>query len=56
VRPSVIELDKGTIAASNPLGRLGEPEEIARAVAWLASSDAAYVTGSVLVIDGGETA
>jgi 3-oxoacyl-[acyl-carrier protein] reductase len=36
-----------------PLGRKGEPEEIAKAVAYLASDDAAYVTGHVLSVDGG---
>ncbi|NLX37213.1 MAG: 3-oxoacyl-[acyl-carrier-protein] reductase [Chloroflexi bacterium] len=35
------------------LGRLGEPEDVARAVAFLASDDAAYITGHVLVVDGG---
>jgi glucose 1-dehydrogenase len=38
-----------------PLGRLGEPEEIAAAVAWLASSEAGYVTGATLFVDGGMT-
>jgi len=38
-----------------PIGRLGEPEEIARAVLWLCSSDASFVTGQALAIDGGYT-
>jgi glucose 1-dehydrogenase len=36
-----------------PLGRFGKPEEIAGAVAWVASEEAAYVTGTTLIIDGG---
>jgi NAD(P)-dependent dehydrogenase (short-subunit alcohol dehydrogenase family) len=40
-------------ASRYPLGRLGEPEDIAGAVAFLASSDASWVTGQTLVIDGG---
>ena len=38
------------------MGRLGLPEEIAEAVAYLASDAAAFVTGTTLVIDGGLTA
>lgn len=38
-----------------PWGRLGEPEEVASCIAFLASSDASYVTGAVLVCDGGQT-
>jgi glucose 1-dehydrogenase len=41
--------------AQVPLGRLGEPEEIAAAIAWLAGPDAAYVTGETLFVDGGMT-
>ncbi|MDK2784862.1 MAG: 3-oxoacyl-[acyl-carrier protein] reductase [Bacillota bacterium] len=36
-----------------PLGRFGEPEDVARAVAFLASEEAAYITGQVLAVDGG---
>ena len=41
------------ILASIPLGRTAAPEDIAKAVAFLASDDAAYVTGAVLPVDGG---
>lgn len=41
------------LAAQIPLGRLGEPRDIAGAVAFLASDLAAYITGQVLVVDGG---
>ena len=39
-----------------PLNRLGEPEDIARAVRFLMSDEASYVNGSVIVVDGGVTA
>ena len=46
------ELKDGLIERT-PLGRFGTPEEIAAAVAFLASDDAAYITGQVLAVDGG---
>ena len=41
--------------ATIPLGRFGQPDDIAAAVAYLLSDDAAYVTGANLVVDGGRT-
>jgi len=41
------------ISASVPLGRLGKPQEVARAVVFLASDDSSYVTGTELFVDGG---
>ena len=45
------ELD--ALLANIPLGRMGKPEEVAGLVAFLASNEAAYVTGSTYVLDGG---
>ncbi|WP_371367758.1 SDR family oxidoreductase [Pseudomonas sp. QL9] len=43
------------IAVGVPLGRLGEPDDIASAMLFLASDQAAYITGQTLVVDGGAT-
>ena len=44
------------LAASHPIGRLGRPEELAKAVLFLASDDASFVTGTTMYVDGGQTA
>ncbi|MEV6702895.1 SDR family oxidoreductase [Streptomyces sp. NPDC051453] len=42
-----------SVATGLPLGRIGEPEDVARAVRWLVSDEAAWVTGADLLVDGG---
>ena len=37
----------------HPMGRLGEPEEVAQAIAFLASDEASFITGAILPVDGG---
>jgi 3-oxoacyl-[acyl-carrier protein] reductase len=44
---------RGLILGNTPLGRLGEPEDVAGAVRFLCSDDAAFITGEVLLVDGG---
>jgi NAD(P)-dependent dehydrogenase (short-subunit alcohol dehydrogenase family) len=53
MEPNQMNQMAGGILAQVPLGRFGQSEEIARSVAFLASSDAGYVTGQELVVDGG---
>lgn len=55
VRPGP-PLDVGSVARHTPLGRAATPEDVAGTIAFLASTDAAYVTGSVVTLDGGRTA
>lgn len=45
--------DVSTVAAGLPLRRMGRPEDVARAVVWLASEEASYTVGHVLTSDGG---
>jgi len=57
VTPGVIETDMTTdvadkLLAGVPAGRLGQPEEVAHAVAFLCSDDAAYINGATLAVDG----
>jgi NAD(P)-dependent dehydrogenase (short-subunit alcohol dehydrogenase family) len=41
------------VEAAHPIGRLGEPREIAEAVVWLVSDAASFMTGQPLAVDGG---
>ena len=50
------DVDMNELFAVTPLGRMAEPSEIAEAALWLTSSKSSYVTGHVLVADGGFTA
>jgi NAD(P)-dependent dehydrogenase (short-subunit alcohol dehydrogenase family) len=48
-------LDERRLVARTPLGRMGDPREIATTIAFLASPDAGYITGQTIVVDGGHT-
>lgn len=58
INKDVLEDDvkRRAVEAEIPWGRFGRPEEVAAAIAWLASDEAEYVTGTTLFVDGGMTA
>jgi 3-oxoacyl-[acyl-carrier protein] reductase len=59
VAPGVIDtqliegVDTAAIAGRTPLGRLGQPDEVARAIRFLVSDEASFITGQILGVDGG---
>jgi NAD(P)-dependent dehydrogenase (short-subunit alcohol dehydrogenase family) len=52
---ALYEHDEEGVAAGYPLARLGVPEDVAAAAAFLASSDASWITGQTLIVDGGKS-
>ncbi|WP_173910412.1 SDR family NAD(P)-dependent oxidoreductase [Acinetobacter sp. Marseille-Q1618] len=50
------ERQKETLAKLHPIGRLGQPEEVANVVLFLASDEASFVNGTAILVDGGYTA
>jgi NAD(P)-dependent dehydrogenase (short-subunit alcohol dehydrogenase family) len=54
--PQGLEAYRRELDAKHPLGHVGEPDDIAAGIVYLASDEAKFVTGSELVIDGGYTA
>jgi len=51
--PAAVDALRQVMIANTPMRRMGEPEEIARAVLFLASDEASFITGVDLFVDGG---
>lgn len=54
--PILGETDREDLTSSTPMKRLGQPEEMAKAVLFMASDDSSFMTGNSLIVDGGYTA
>lgn len=54
--PILGDTDREYLISTTPMGRLGEPEEVAHVIAFLASDESSFMTGSEVVVDGGYTA
>lgn len=49
------EKEREFVENDHPIGRIGQPDEVAKAVLYFASDDASWITGSILTVDGGES-
>ena len=47
--------DREFMNSEHPIGRIGQPEEVAKAVMYFVSDDASWITGAILAVDGGES-
>jgi NAD(P)-dependent dehydrogenase (short-subunit alcohol dehydrogenase family) len=54
--PILADTDRQYLIDTTPMGRLGQPEEVANVIAFLASDESSFMTGSEVVVDGGYTA
>jgi NAD(P)-dependent dehydrogenase (short-subunit alcohol dehydrogenase family) len=56
INPDEPEAVHANMASANPMGRYGEPSEVAALVAFLCSDDASYINGGIFTVDGGSKA
>ncbi|MGB6462725.1 MAG: SDR family oxidoreductase, partial [Nitrosotalea sp.] len=47
------ETDRAMVIAEHPIGRIGNPEDVAKAILYFASEDSSWITGAILPVDGG---